>query len=242
MVGQFGREFAMRELVGINAGLDQGPCLFPDRIVAGHEDNAAPHQRRYGIVFSGEGSRRILIVRGIGRRCLLLDDQRIGPEPAARQLGEAILVPRRLIVEREKRRTMSHGHREEIRMFERPDLRMKFSQGPAMSVLSQTCLGTGLYERTSVKASSSHCSRRSKIIGTVLKSRRRGACARRFFSASRCVAPGGVKAGSTAAAAGLAVADATPIALVATVRANVFSARLLAATMFIAASRLLRSG
>ena len=115
----------MRELVGIDAGLDQGPCLFPDRIVAAHEDNAAPHQRRYGIVFSGEGSRRILIVRGIGRRCLLLDDQRIGPEPVARQLGEAILVPRRLIVEREKRRTMSHRHREEIRMFERPDLRIE---------------------------------------------------------------------------------------------------------------------
>src|SRR6202022_194266 len=113
-------------------------------------------------------------------------------------------------------------------------LRMKFSQGPAMSVLSQTCLGTGLYERTSVKASSSHCSRRSKIIGTVLKSRRRGACARRFFNASRCVAPGGVNADSTAAAVGLARADATPTAPVAMVKAIVPNTSLLPVIIFMA--------
>jgi len=66
-----------------------------------------------------------------------------------------------------------------------------------------------------------------KIIGTVLKSRRRGACARRFFNASRCVAPGGVNADSTAAAAGLAPADARLIALVAMVKANVLNTPLL---------------
>ncbi len=46
--------------------------------------------------------------------------------------------------------------------------------------------------------------------------------------ASRCVAPGGFNAGSTAAADGLTAADARPIALVAAVKANVLNTPLLA--------------
>jgi len=80
MVGQFGRERRMRELVRIGIGFDKGGGLFPNRIVAAHENNAAPHQRRYGIILAGEDPRRVLIVRGVGSRRLLLDDQRIGLE------------------------------------------------------------------------------------------------------------------------------------------------------------------
>jgi len=47
--------------------------------------------------------------------------------------------------------------------------------------------------------------------------------ARRFFIESSCIAPGGVNAASTAAAAGLTVVDARPVALVATVNANVLN-------------------
>ena len=78
MIGQFRRERGVRELVGVDAGFDEGGGLFPNRIVTGHENNAAPHQRRYGTVIVGEGPRRILVVRGISRRFVPLDDQRIG--------------------------------------------------------------------------------------------------------------------------------------------------------------------
>src|SRR6476661_10595829 len=73
MVGQFRRERGMRVPVGIDVGFDEGRCLLPNRIVAGHENNTAPHQRRNRIVIAGERSRRILIVRGIGSSRLLLD-------------------------------------------------------------------------------------------------------------------------------------------------------------------------
>jgi hypothetical protein len=70
------------------------------------------------------------------------------------------------------------------------------------------------------------------IIGTVLKSRRRGACARCFFNASRWVAPGGVNADLAAAAADSARADARPITVVAAVNANVFTTLRLPVTIF----------
>ena len=77
---------AMGELVRIDAGLDERGCLFPNGIVTGHEDHAAPHQRRNGIILAGEGARRILIVGGVGSRRFLLDHQRIGLEFLAGQL------------------------------------------------------------------------------------------------------------------------------------------------------------
>ena len=118
MVGQFRGERGMRELVRIEVGFDEGRCLFPNRIVAAHENDAAPHQRRYRIILTGEGPRRVLIVRRIGSRRLLLDDQRIGLELLSGQSGELILVPDGLIVERKIRRTMRNRNSEEIRMFE----------------------------------------------------------------------------------------------------------------------------
>ena len=68
MIGQFSRERGMRELVRIDAEFDEGRGLFPNGIVAGHENNAAPHQRRDRIILAGEGPRRILIVGGTGGR------------------------------------------------------------------------------------------------------------------------------------------------------------------------------
>src|SRR5882757_10506253 len=112
MIGQFRRKRGMRELVGVDAGLDKSGCLFPNRIVTGHENNAAPHQRRYGTVVAGEGSRRILVVRGISSRRFPLDDQRIGLEFVAGQTRELILVPDGLIVERKIRWTMCHRNSE----------------------------------------------------------------------------------------------------------------------------------
>src|SRR6266850_901004 len=100
MVGQFGRERGMRELIRIDAGFDEDGCLCPNGIVAAHENNPAPHQRRDRIILTGEGPRRILIIRGVGSRGLLLDDQRIGLELLAGQSGELILVSNGLIVER----------------------------------------------------------------------------------------------------------------------------------------------
>src|SRR5260370_22682146 len=116
MVGQFGRERSMRKLVWIDGGFDEGGCLLPNRIVAAHENNAAPHQRRYRIILAGEGSRRILIVRGVGSGRLLLDHQRIGLELLSGQPGELILVPHGLVVERKMRRTMRYRNSEEIRI------------------------------------------------------------------------------------------------------------------------------
>ena len=74
MISQFGRERGMRELVRIDVGFDEGRCLFPNGIVAAHENNAAPHQRRNRIILAGERPRRVLIVGGI--RSFRLDDQR----------------------------------------------------------------------------------------------------------------------------------------------------------------------
>jgi hypothetical protein len=42
----------MRELVRIDVGFDEGRCLFPNGIVAAHENDAAPHQRRYRIILA----------------------------------------------------------------------------------------------------------------------------------------------------------------------------------------------
>src|SRR5258708_40183908 len=78
MVGQFGRERGMRELGRIDVGLDEGRGLFPNGIVAAHENNAPPHQRRYGIILAGEDPRRVLIFTRIGSPRLLLEYQRIG--------------------------------------------------------------------------------------------------------------------------------------------------------------------
>src|SRR5258706_14655110 len=122
MVGQFGRERGLRELVRIDVGLDEGGCLLPNGIVAAHENNAPAHQRRYRIILNGERSHRILVVRGVGSRRLLLDDQRIGLELLSGQSGELILVPHGLVVERKMRRTVRNRYSEEIRMFERPYL------------------------------------------------------------------------------------------------------------------------
>src|SRR5918992_1492260 len=118
MIGQFRRKRGIRELVGIDAGLDESGCLFPNRIVTGHENDAAPHQRRYGSVIAGEGPRRILVVRGIGSYFSPLDDKRIGLEFVASQARKLILVPDGLIVEREIRCTMCNRNSEEIRMLE----------------------------------------------------------------------------------------------------------------------------
>jgi TQO small subunit DoxA len=70
MVGQFSRERAVREPVRIDVELDKGCCLLPDRVVAGHENHATPHQRWYGIIIPGEGPRGILIICRIGSRHL----------------------------------------------------------------------------------------------------------------------------------------------------------------------------
>src|SRR5713101_5601285 len=104
---------------------DESGGLFPNGIVAGHENYAAPHQRRNRIVLAGKGPRRVFIIPGIGSRRLLLNDQRIGLELLAGQSGELILVPHGLIVERKKRCAMRNRNSEEIRMLERPDLRIQ---------------------------------------------------------------------------------------------------------------------
>src|ERR1700681_3543907 len=118
MVGQFSGKRGMREFVGIDASFDESRCLFPNGIVAGHENYAASHQRQNRIVLAGKGPRRVLIISGIGSRRRLLDDQRIGLELLAGQLGELILVPYGLIVERKKRCAVRNRNSEEIRMLE----------------------------------------------------------------------------------------------------------------------------
>src|ERR1700738_3346065 len=116
MVGQFGCERGMRELVGIEVGLDEGGRLLPNGIVAAHENNATTHQRRNGIILGGEGPRRVLIVPRIDRRRLLFDHQRIGLEFISGKSAELVLVPYGLIVERKMRRPMRNRNSEEIRM------------------------------------------------------------------------------------------------------------------------------
>src|SRR5260370_34684491 len=54
MVGQFRGKRVMRKPVRIDVELDEGCCLFPDRVVAGHENHTPPHQRRYWIVLARE--------------------------------------------------------------------------------------------------------------------------------------------------------------------------------------------
>src|SRR5882724_1682382 len=93
MVGQFSRECGMRKLVRIDIGFDERGCLFPNGIVAGHENNAAPHQRRNRIILAGEGPRRVLIVGGIGSRSFRLDDRRIGLELSLRPVWSADTCP-----------------------------------------------------------------------------------------------------------------------------------------------------
>src|SRR6267378_1624863 len=120
VVGQFGCERGVREPVRIDVELDKGCCLFPDRIVAGHENHASLHQGRDRIVFNREWSCCVLIVGGIGGGRLSPDDEPVGLEIFAGQSRELILVPYGLIKKRELRRAMGHRNREKIRMFERP--------------------------------------------------------------------------------------------------------------------------
>src|SRR5712664_2188847 len=107
------------------SSLIRGCCLFPDRIVAGHENHASLHQGRDRIVFNREWSCCVLIVGGIGGGRLSPDDEPGGLEIFAGQSRELILVPYGLIKQRELRRAMGHRNREKIRMFERPYLRIE---------------------------------------------------------------------------------------------------------------------
>ena len=70
--------------------------------------------------------------------------------------------------------------------------------------------------------------------GTVLKLRRRGALARRFINASRCVGPAGVNADSAVAAAALVPADARPTAPAAMLKPKVVNTSLLPVMIFMA--------
>ena len=122
VIGQFGRQLFMRELVGVAAGLDQRCCLPPDGVVAGHEHDAAPHERGDGIVCGRKGAGRVFEVGGICGGRFLLFDQGIGLELPTRQVGEPVLVPHGLIVERKMRRSVGGRHRKEVGMLEGPDL------------------------------------------------------------------------------------------------------------------------
>jgi len=147
----------MRKLVRIDIGFDERGCLFPNGIV--QDMKTTPRRISAGIELSSPekgpvgphscGSAAAAFGSMIG--VLVLNF-------LSGQSGQLILVPHGLIVERKMRRTMRHRNSEKIRMLERPDLRIErvthhVQPGLPISVLSQTCLGAGLYESTSVNAS-----------------------------------------------------------------------------------------
>src|ERR1700749_697844 len=135
----------MREPVRIDVELDKGCCLFPDRIVAGHENHASLHQGRDRIVFIRERSPGGLIICRIGSPQLALDDQCTGLEILAGQSRELILVPHGLsksvscavpwVTETARKSGCLNDH-----ICELSALRIRLSQGPPRSVLSQACL------------------------------------------------------------------------------------------------------
>ena len=122
MIGELGRHRLVRQLVGVCVGGDQLLRHLPDGIVASEEDDAAPLQRRNGIVVSGEHSLRILEVLRIGFGGLLLEDERVSVELG--EFRELILVPHRLVDERKMRRRVGRRDTEEVRVLERKDLRV----------------------------------------------------------------------------------------------------------------------
>jgi hypothetical protein len=80
IVGQFRGKRGMGAFFRVDVEFDEGRGVFPNRIVARHENNTAPHQRGYRVIVAGEWSRRTLIVGGVGCCRLPLGDQRIGLE------------------------------------------------------------------------------------------------------------------------------------------------------------------
>ncbi len=106
VIGQFGSQFTVSELVRIDAGGEQCSRLFPARVVACKKHGTAPYHRWDGAIRRRVDTGLILEIRGIVRSRFCVFDQRIGFELLAGQARELIFVPRRLIIERKLRRTM----------------------------------------------------------------------------------------------------------------------------------------
>ena len=95
----------MRAPVRVDTFLHQLRGVFPDRVVAGHEHHASLLQGRDGVAGGAEHTIWIFMHRDIVGYILYVDE-RVGLEVVARHRGELILVPHRLVVERQVRRTV----------------------------------------------------------------------------------------------------------------------------------------
>jgi hypothetical protein len=146
VIGQFGSQRVVRQCVGVHLGGDQPRRKLPYRVVTGEEDHAASLQRRDGVVVRRERAFGVLVVFRVGGGTLLLRDQRVALEPAASQLRQLVFLPNRWPEQRQmrgavRRRTTRKSGCLNDQTCVFSALRMTFSHGLAIPVLSQTCLG-----------------------------------------------------------------------------------------------------
>src|SRR5216684_648297 len=146
VIGQLGSQRVVRQSVGVHLGGDQRLRKLPYGVVTGEENDAASLQRRDGVVVRRERTFGVLVVFRVGGGTLLVRDQRVAltlpPASLASWYFSQIAGPNsaRCAVPCVAETTRKSGClNDQTCAFS--ELRMRFSHGLAIPVLSQTCFG-----------------------------------------------------------------------------------------------------